>query len=56
LIRKILRFSRLPIVSGSKVMALFDFSETEIQAKDRSEVTEVISDWKEGYREKTCLF
>lgn len=42
--------------SQEKVMTLFDFSETEIHAKDRSEMTEAISDWKEGYRKKTCLF
>lgn len=35
---------------------LFDFSETDIKVKERAEVSSVISDWKEGYRKKTCLF
>lgn len=38
------------------VIDLFDFSETKIQARQRTEVTKAISDWKEGYRKKTCLF
>ena len=35
---------------------LFEFSETDIKAKERKEVSEVISDWKEEYRKKICLF
>lgn len=35
---------------------LFKFSDTDINAKQRKEVSEVISDWKEEYRKKICLF
>lgn len=39
-----------------RLVELFDFSQTDVKAKERTELSNVISDWKEGYRKKTCLF